>query len=113
MLIGARDFPGRYSTLRPEANFGLRWLQKLWRPAKKVLYIQVGIGNGNASNTIQGDYNFWFLPQAEDRMNVMTGGSPGPSGYFVKYRPVFPAAPAGAKISPEFAGRFAADFALG
>ena len=113
MLIAARDFPGRYRTLLPEADFGLSWLRKLWNPAKKVLYIQVGIGNGNASNTIQGDYNFWFLPQREDRMNVRPGGSPGPSAYYVKYRPVFEAAPPGKPISPDLAGRFAADFALG
>jgi endoglucanase len=112
MLLAARDFPGKYSTLGPEAQFGLSWLEKLWNPAKKVLYIQVGIGNGNASNTIQGDYNFWFLPQAEDRLNVRKGGNPGPTAYYVKYRPVFEAAPPGKKISPEFAGRFAADFAL-
>jgi len=113
LLLAARDFPGTYPTLAGEAGFGLRWLQKLWRPAKKVLYIQVGIGTGNASNTIQGDYNFWFKPQAEDRMDVKPGGNPGPSAYYVKYRPVFPAAAPGAKISPDFAGRFAADFALG
>ena len=113
LLLAARDFPGTYPTLAGEAGFGLRWLQKLWRPAKKVLYIQVGIGTGNASNTIQGDYNFWFLPQAEDRMDVKPGGHPGHSAYYVKYRPVFPAAAPGAKISPDFAGRFAADFALG
>ena len=109
--IAERDFPGRYPTLRPEASFGLSWLEKLWNPAKKVLYIQVGIGNGNASNTIQGDYNFWFLPQAEDRMDVK-GGNPGPTAYYVKYRPVFEAAPPGQPISPDFAGRFAADFGL-
>src|SRR5215475_6868763 len=113
LLLAAREFPGTYPTLAAEAGFELRWLQKLWRPAKKVLYIQVGIGTGNASNTIQGDYNFWFLPQAEDRLNVKPGGDPGPSAYYVKYRPVFPAAAPGAKMSPEFAGRFAADFALG
>jgi endoglucanase len=113
LLLAARDFPGRYATLQPEATFGLRWLEKLWRPKAKVLYIQVGIGNGNASNTIQGDYNFWFLPQAEDHMDVKPGGHPGPTAYYVKYRPVFEAAPPGHKISPEFAGRFAADFALG
>jgi endoglucanase len=112
MLMAARDFRGEYSTLLPEATYGLQWLEKLWNPAKKVLYIQVGIGNGNASNTIQGDYNFWFLPQAEDRMNVKKGGNPGPTAYYVKYRPVFEAAPPGQKISPDFAGRFAADFAL-
>jgi endoglucanase len=113
MMIAARDFPGQYRTLLPEADFGLSWLRKLWNPAKKVLYIQVGIGNGNASNTIQGDYNFWFLPQQEDRMNVKPGGNPGPTAYYVKYRPVFEAAPPGQPISPDLAGRFAADFALG
>ena len=64
MLIAARDFPGSYPALQPEAEFGLQWITKLWNPVLKVLYAQVGIGNGNASNTIQGDYNFWFLPQA-------------------------------------------------
>jgi endoglucanase len=113
MLLAARDFPGQYRTLAPEADFGLQWLQRLWNPAKKVLYIQVGIGNGNASNTIQGDYNFWFLPQAEDRLNLKKGGNPGPTAYYVKYRPVIEAAAPGQKIDPDFAGRFAADFALG
>ena len=112
LQIAQRDFPGRYPTLGPEARFGLSWLQKLWNPATKTLYIQVGIGNGNASNTIQGDYNFWFLPQAEDRLDVKPGGNPGPTAYYVKYRPVFAAAPPGQQISPEFAGRFAADFGL-
>ncbi len=113
MLLAARDYPGSYSTLGPEAAFGLDWITKLWNPARKVLYAQVGIGTGNASNTIQGDYNFWFLPQAEDRMKVGPGQDPGPSAYYVKYRPVFPAAPAGQQVSPDLAGRYAADFALG
>ena len=112
MLTAARDFPGGYPTLRPEAYFGLRWLEKLWRPGRKVLYVQVGIGSGNASNTIQGDYNFWFLPQAEDRMDVRPHHQPGPTAYYVKYRPVFRAAPPGKPISPDLAGRFAADFGL-
>ena len=113
MLIAARNFPGSYPGLQPEAEFGLQWITKLWNPVLKVLYAQVGIGNGNASNTIQGDYNFWFLPQQEDRMNVSPGGNPGPTAYFVKYRPVFEAAPPGQPLSPDLAGRFAADFALG
>jgi endoglucanase len=112
MEIAQRDFPGQYPSLGPEASFGLQWLQKLWKPQRKVLYIQVGIGNGNASNTIQGDYNFWFLPQAEDKLNVSKGGNPGPSAYYVKFRPVFAAAPPGKLVSPELAGRFAADFGL-
>src|SRR3984893_6123549 len=118
MLIAARALsneqrPGSYAMLQPEATFGLQWITKLWNPVRKVLYAQVGIGNGNASNTIQGDYNFWFLPQQEDRLNVSRGGNPGPSAYYVKYRPVFQAAPPGQPISPDLAGRFAADFGLG
>ena len=118
MLIAARALsnqqgPGSYPALLREAEFGLQWITKLWNPVLKVLYAQVGIGNGNASNTIQGDYNFWFPPQAEDRMNVSPGGNPGPTAYFVKYRPVFEAAPPGKPVSPNLAGRFAADFALG
>jgi len=113
MLIAARDFPSTYPDLQPEAAFGLQWITKLWNPVHKVLYAQVGIGNGNASNTIQGDYNFWFLPQKEDRLDVKAGGNPGPSAYYVKYRPVFEAAPPGKPVSPDLAGRFAADFALG
>jgi len=113
LLLAARDFPGRYPGLGGEAHFGLSWLQRLWHPDRKVLYIQVGVGTGNASNTIQGDYNFWFLPQAEDKLDISPGGNPGPTARFVKYRPVFAAAAPGHKISPPFAGRFAADFALG
>jgi endoglucanase len=113
MLIAARNYPGEYPALLPEAEYGLQWITKLWNPAQKVMYVQVGIGNGNASNTIQGDYNFWFLPQQEDRMDVGTGGNPGPTAYYVKYRPVFEAAPPGQPVSPDLAGRFAADFALG
>ena len=84
--------------------FGLQWITKLWNPVRKVLYAQVGIGNGNAGNTIQGDYNFWFLPQQEDRMNVSHRGNPGPTAYFVKYRPVCEAAPPGRPVSPDLAG---------
>jgi endoglucanase len=119
MMIAERDFPGESSTLGPEANYGLQWISKLWNPALKVMYIQVGIGNGSAPSKgypdgkIQGDYNFWFLPQAEDQLNVAKGGNPGPTAYYVKYRPVFEAAAPGQKVSPDLAGRFAADFALG
>jgi endoglucanase len=109
LMTAARDFPGQYPTLRPEAEFGLRWIGRLWNPARKVMYVQVGIGTGNASGTIHGDYDFWFLPQAEDRL----GAKPGDPAYYVEYRPVFEAAPPGQPISPNLAGRFAADFALG
>ena len=113
LLMAARPASTSDPMLRREAEFGLQWITKLWNPRQRVLYMQVGIGNGNASNTIQGDYNFWFLPQQEDRLNVSRGGNPGPSAYYVKYRPVFAAAPPGKPVDPDFAGRYAADFALG
>ena len=53
MLRAARDHPNSYDMLQPEAAFGLQWITKLWDPARKELYAQVGIGTGNASNTIQ------------------------------------------------------------
>ena len=108
LLMAARDFRGPSSAaLRAEAEFGLTWMRKLWDPAKKVMYVQVGIGNGNAK--INGDYDFWFLPQAEDRL----GAKPGAKDYYVEYRPVFEAAAPGKLVSPELAGRYAADYALG
>jgi endoglucanase len=124
MLIASRALsnqqgPGSYPGLQQEAQFGLQWITELWNPVLKVLYAQVGIGNGSASTKqypngqIQGDYNFWFLPQQEDRLDVKPGGNPGPTAYYVKYRPVFEAAPPGKPVSPDLAGRFAADFALG
>jgi hypothetical protein len=104
------------AALAREAQFGLDWLTKLWNPSQKVLYIQVGIGNGGTvtypngtTQYINGDYDFWFLPQDEDEL----GAEPGDSDYYVEYRPVFAAAPPGQPISPDLAGRFAAAFALG
>jgi endoglucanase len=82
-------------------------MRKLWNPAKKVMYVQVGIGSGNAK--INGDYDFWFPPQAEDRL----GAKPGDADYYVEYRPVFEAAAPGKRVSPDLAGRYAADYALG
>jgi hypothetical protein len=108
LLIAARDAGGSQAGgLRSEAEFGLDWMRKLWNPAQKVMYVQVGIGNGN--DKINGDYDFWFLPQAEDKL----GAKPGAKDYYVEYRPVFPAAAPGKPVSPELAGRYAADYALG
>jgi endoglucanase len=107
LLIAGRDAGPAGAGLRSEARFGLDWMRKLWDPARKVMYVQVGIGNGNAK--INGDYDFWFLPQAEDALNAR----PGDKDYYVEYRPVFAAAAPGRKVSPELAGRYAADYALG
>ena len=112
LLIGVRDFPNQMgagsatSNFTPEAKFGLDWLQKMWDDSSKTFYYQVGIGNGN-SQTIS-DHDIWRLPQADDTFGGCT------SLYrYICHRPVFinTAGGAGALISPNLAGRLAADFA--
>ena len=94
------------SNFTNEAKFGLDWLQKMWDDNSKTLYYQVGIGNGNGK-TIS-DHDIWRLPQADDTYLGCT------SLYrYICHRPVFinTAGGAGAQISPNLAGRLAADFA--
>jgi hypothetical protein len=112
MLFAARQYPtltgaGTNADFSAEGRYGLDWLQKMWDGKSKTLYYQVGIGDGNGT-TILGDHDFWRLPQADDQMNV----KPGDPAYFVKYRPVFRVGPGGSPISPNLAGRLAADFGL-
>ncbi len=113
MLIGVRDFPNQMgagsasSNFTAEAKFGLDWLQKMWDDNSKTFYYQVGIGNGNAQ-TIS-DHDIWRLPQADDNFQGC------PSLYrYICHRLVFinTAGGAGALISPNLAGRLAADLAL-
>jgi len=118
LLIGARDFPNQMgagsSDFTAEGKFGLDWMQHMWDDNNKVLYYQVGIGNGNAQTV--SDHDIWRLPQADDTYNGCT------SQYrYICHRPVFinPASLNGsgqvqpnALISPNLAGRVAADFAL-
>ena len=123
MLVGVRDFPSQMGAsgvtqnslhFTDEAKFGLDWLQSMWDDNNKILYYQVAIGNGNGK-TIS-DHDIWRLPQADDTFNGCS------SNYrYICHRPVFvnPAAlnssgqiQAGASISPNLAGRFAAAFAL-
>jgi endoglucanase len=110
LLLAAREYPslntGKY-TFNSEGKYGLDWLKKMWDNTHKILYYQVGIGDGNGGS-ILGDHDYWRLPQADDAMNV----KPGDPGYYVKYRPVFRLGPGGTPISPNLAGRLAADFAL-
>ncbi|MHA6764286.1 glycoside hydrolase family 9 protein [Streptacidiphilus sp. PAMC 29251] len=94
------------ASLSAEAQFGNDWLNKMWNPATKTLYLQVGIGSGDAKGTFFGDHDLWRLPQADDTDNAAT------DRYAAKNRPVFEAAAPGAKISPAIAGRVAASFAL-
>lgn len=111
MQLGVRDLStqmGAGSTtanFTAEAKFGLDWLQHMWDDTTQTLYYQVGIGTGN-SKTI-GDHDIWRLPQADDAF----GGTNSLYRY-IRNRPVFRAGPAGSLISPNLAGRLAADFAL-
>ncbi|HET9922094.1 MAG TPA: glycoside hydrolase family 9 protein, partial [Ktedonobacteraceae bacterium] len=111
MLFAVRQYPsllnGGPADFKSEGKYGLDWLQKMWDDTHRILYYQVGIGDGNGK-TILGDHDFWRLPQADDQMHV----KPGDPAYYVKYRPVFEAGPAGSLISPNLAGRLAADFGL-
>jgi endoglucanase len=122
MLIGIRDFPNQMGASGvtqnglhwpDEGRFGLDWLQEMWDDTNQILYYQMAIGNGN-SQTIS-DHDIWRLPQADDTYGGCT------SLYrYICHRPVFvnPAAlngsviKSGALISPNVAGRMAADLAL-
>jgi endoglucanase len=120
MLIGIRDFPNQMgsgstsSNFTAEAKFGLDWLQNMWDDTNKIFYYQVGIGNGNSQTT--SDHDIWRLPQADDTYGGCT------SRYrYICHRPVFVNTAAlnssgqiqsGALISPNLAGRLAADLAL-
>jgi len=111
LQLGVRDFPNQMGSgsttanFTAEAKFGLDWLQHMWDDTTQILYYQVGIGTGN-SKTI-GDHDIWRLPQADDNY-----GGTNPLYRYIRNRPVFRADPAGGLISPNLAGRMAADFAL-
>ncbi|TCC25451.1 glycoside hydrolase family 9 protein [Kribbella speibonae] len=88
-----------------EARHGLDWLGKMWDERTRTLYIQVGVGTGNAEETFIGDHDIWRLPGVDDNLT-------DPSERFLRNRPVFRAAAPGQPISPNLAGRTAAAFAL-
>jgi endoglucanase len=123
MLVGIRDFPSQMGAsgvtqnslnFADEGKFGLDWLQNMWDDTNKILYYQVAIGNGNAKAV--SDHDIWRLPQVDDTYNGCSFNY-----RYICHRPVFvnPEAlnssgqiQASALISPNLAGRFAADFAL-
>ena len=113
MLVGIRDFPEQLgagsatSNFTNEAKFGLDWLQQMWDDSNQTLYYQVGIGTDFRSYNYQSDHDIWRLPQKDD-----TYGGTDPQYKYIRNRPVFVAGAAGSKISPNLAGRLAADFAL-
>src|ERR1700722_15444779 len=88
-----------------EARFGLDFLQRMWHQRTRTLYYQVGTGEAN--NYYTGDHDIWRLPQADDHYQ----GS-NPHDVYIRHPPVFRAGKPGAPISPNLAGRLAADFAL-
>ncbi|MFD3402237.1 glycoside hydrolase family 9 protein [Kribbella sp. NPDC058693] len=88
-----------------EARHGLDWLDKMWDQRTRTLYIQVGVGAGNDTETYIGDHDIWRLPGVDDHLT-------DPSERFLRNRPVFRAAAPGKPISPNLAGRTAAAFAL-
>jgi endoglucanase len=112
MLIGMRDFPNQMGALSTtsnytnEAQFGIDWLQRMWDDSSQTLYYQVGIGTDFKGFNYESDHDIWRLPQADDTF----GGTNSESRY-IRHRPAFEAGPAGSKISPNLAGRLAADFA--
>ncbi len=114
MLVSARDHGALLSgsgaaDFTSEAAFGLDWLLRMWNDGSQMLLYQVGIGNGSSALGITGDHERqWQLPEVDDTL----GTSPGNPEYFVEYRPALQAGGAGAPISPNLAGRLAADFGL-
>jgi endoglucanase len=113
MLIGIRDFPGQLgagagaANFTSEAKFGLHWLQKMWDDRTRTLYYQVGIGTDFEDDpNLLSDHDVWRLPQVDDTL-----GGTDPTLRYLRHRPVFAAGRPGSKISPNLAGRLAADFA--
>ncbi|GGY13002.1 glycoside hydrolase family 9 protein [Streptomyces anandii] len=94
------------ASLGAEAHFGETWLNKAWNQSTRTLYLQVGIGSGNSAGTFTGDHDLWRLPQKDD------SDSASKDRYAAAHRPVFQAAGAGVKVSPNLAGRVSAAFAL-
>jgi endoglucanase len=105
-LLALRQQSTPNTDLDDEADFGLSWLEHMWDPQTKTLFLQVGIGNGNES--IRSDHDVWRLPEADDLLTAQ----PGDPDFTISHRPVFAANDPGAPIPPSVAGRVAAAFAL-
>jgi hypothetical protein len=93
------------AALTTEAQYGTQWLDKMWQPSTRTLYLQVGIGSGNET-TFYGDHDLWRLPETDDANTVAA------DRFATTARPVFEAASPGSRIAPDIAGRVAAAFAL-
>lgn len=122
------------SDFTAEADFGVAWLMKMWDDKTRTLYYQVdntqdwdyyGEGDpGSAGGFCGGtyaspyclitEYDIWTLPQAADhfRQSGDSRACDPLTTFYICNRPVFVAGPSGSPISPNLAGRLAADFAL-
>ena len=122
------------SDFTSEVKFGINWLMKIWNDETKTLYYQVdnsqdwdyyGEGDpssatGNCGGTyatpycLITEYDIWTLPQAADNYQQVGDSEPCDpfTTFYICNRPVFVAGLAGSQISPNLAGRLAADFAL-
>jgi len=110
LLFTARQFPTGVpdlGALLAEARHGTNWLEQMWNQRTRVLYFQVGIGDGN-DTTILGDHDIWRLPQADDSTAVSLRNP----AHLATHRPVFAANAPGQPISPNLAGSVAAAFGL-
>ncbi|WNI15402.1 glycoside hydrolase family 9 protein [Actinacidiphila sp. ITFR-21] len=102
-IAALRTGAGPASALGAEAQHGLEWLDRMWDGTTRTLYIQVGLGSGTEDGSVVGDHDVWRLPEKDDTDRAHP---------FLRNRPVFRAAAPGSRISPNQAGRLAADFAL-
>jgi endoglucanase len=96
---------GAPAALTAEAQYGTSYLNQMWNPSTKTLFLQVGIGEGNESS-YDGDHDLWRLPQVDD------SDTSSMDKYAAAHRPVFEAAAPGAQIDPDVVGRVAAAFAF-
>jgi endoglucanase len=121
------------SDFKGEAAFGLKWLMQMWDDSTSTLSYQVdnsqdwdyyGMGDPASTGSYCGgtypspdclitEYDIWTLPQAADSYDQP--GDPEAcdpmTTFYICNRAVFPAPPGG-PVSPNLAGRLAADFAL-
>jgi endoglucanase len=110
MLQAIQDFPAQVgshakTSFSGEAMFGLNFLRKMWNERTRTLYLQVGTGEANS--TYFADHDIWRLPQADDHYQ-----GKNPRYQYIRHPPVFLAGKPGSLISPNLAGKLAADFAL-
>lgn len=110
MLTAMAAFPAQVGrrgqvSFAAEAKFGLDFLRRMWNERSRTLYMQVGTGEANSD--FVADHDIWRLPQADDHYQ-----GTNPHYQYIRHPPVFLAGRPGSVISPNLAGRLAADFAL-